>query len=131
MLSVTAVMRSRVVLAAVSCGACVVSCSIGEDCNHSCPIGSFAVTVPVDRLSDVASVEVTGPCSPDNTVSGFPPQVFFFRVSGEGVCQVTVSFRSGVPDLVKDVPLAKARGGGCRSVVYAQGDVSVAESAPV
>ena len=94
MRSLTAVMRSQVLLAALSCCAGVVSCHAGENCHHACPIGSFAVTVPEDRSSDVASIEVTGPCTPEKGI-GNHPQVYFFTVTGEGVCQVTASFRSG------------------------------------
>jgi hypothetical protein len=125
----TAVIGAKLVLACFWWCACVVSC---QDCNHSCPIGSFAVTVPEDRLSDVASVEVTGPCTPQ-TVTGSVPQVFFFAVTGEGVCHVTVSFRSGAPDFVRDVPLAKpkAKEGCCLNVPGAQGDVAVPEIGPM
>jgi hypothetical protein len=126
-----AVIGSQLVLASLLWCACVASCRGGEDCNHSCPLGSFAVDVPEDRLNDVASVEGTGPCSPE-TASGGAPQVFFFGVTGEGVCQVTVSFRSGAPDFVKNVLLAKPKSGCCLNVAYAQDyDVSVPEIGPI
>jgi len=127
----TAVMGSKFLLASLWCCACLISCSSGDDCNHSCPTGSFAVTVPEDRLSDVASVEGTGPCSPQ-TITGSPPQVFFFGVTGEGVCHITVSFRSGAPDFVSDVLLAKPKAGCCLNGAYAQdSDVIVPEIGPI
>jgi hypothetical protein len=65
-------------------------------------------------------------------VTGSPPQVFFFGVTGEGVCHITVSFRSGAPDFVSDVPLAKPKSGCCLTVAYAQeDDVIVPESRPI
>ena len=130
MRNLTAVMMSRLVLASLWCCACLASCRAGDDCHHSCPVGSFTVTVPEDRLSDVASVEVTGPCSPQ-TVSGGVPQVFFFSVTDEGVCQVTVSFRSGAPDFVKNVLIAKRKEECCLNAAYAQGDVTVPEIGPI
>jgi hypothetical protein len=76
-------------------------------------------------------VDVTGPCSskPDN---GSEPQVFFISVLEEGVCHVTVSFRSGAPDFVSDVQLAKPKGSGCcLTLAYAQDDVIVPELGPM
>ena len=51
-------------------------CSNGDDCHHSCPISSFAVDVPADRVYDVASITPTGPCA-SQFVTGFAPGVYF------------------------------------------------------
>ena len=69
-----------------------------------------------------------GPCGPE-MVTGSAPNIFFFYVDSEGICQITVSFRSGAPAFVSDVPLAKPKDGCCLSVAYAQGDVTVPELA--
>ena len=126
-------MGRSLVSAVLGWSLCLVSCngSTGDDCHHSCPLGSFVVTVPQDRLNDVASVQATGPCAQE-TVTGSAPQFFYFGVNGEGVCRITVSFRSGVPDFVKDVQSAKPHEGCCPNVAYPQeGNVTVPESVRV
>jgi len=99
------------VLSAAFAATLAVGCS-NEDCNHSCPINDFTVDVPKDRVSDVAAVTPTGPCEPE-PVSGSPPGVYFFTVTGVGVCHLTVTFRSGAPDFVADVKSAPNSGPCC------------------
>jgi hypothetical protein len=84
----------------------------GVDCHHSCPISSFAVDVPSDRVDDVASVTPTGACRSES-VTGSTPGVYFFSVTGDGVCQVTISFRSGAPDFVASVNVIPNAGPCC------------------
>jgi hypothetical protein len=48
------------------------------------------------------------------------------------VCHVTVSFASGAPEFVTDVPLVKPKAGCCLTVAYAQvNDVIVPEIGPI
>ena len=99
----------------------------GTDCHHSCPISSFAVDVPTDRVDDVASVTPTGPCGPES-VTGSASGVYFFSVTGDGVCQVTISFRSGAPDFVASVNVVPNAGPCCVGQPTAdKGSISVPE----
>ena len=117
----------RLILASFLGCTYLASCGTGDDCQHSCPVGSFAVIVPEDRLSDVVSVEVSGPCSRQTFAD---PQKFYFSVSDEGVCHVTVSFRSS-PDFVSHVQLAKSNTGCCSNVAHAAGNVTVPENSTI
>jgi hypothetical protein len=99
----------------------------GADCHHSCPISTFALDVPADRVDDVASVTPTGPCASES-VSGSALGVYFFRVTGDGVCQVTISFRSGAPDFVASVNVIPNAGPCCVGQPTAEkGSISVPE----
>src|SRR5262245_3486804 len=91
------------------CGATagIVSCSSSDgDCGDALeesPTNVFKLTLPSDRVSDVASVTASGPCTLLNAAPGkawFDPsgRTYWFYPSGEGVCRITVSFRSGAPD---------------------------------
>ena len=103
----------------------VVGCSEGANCNHSCPISDFAVIVPTDRIDDVASITPTGPCTSESA-TGFAPGVYFFYVTGDGVCPITVSFRSGAPDFVASVSIVPNAGPCCVGQPTAEkGNISV------
>jgi|SRR3954470_20678272 hypothetical protein len=103
-------------LLAVGCGA---------DCHHSCPISNFAVDVPADRVDDVASVTPTGPCRSES-VTGSAPGIYFVSVTGNGTCQIAVSFRSGAPDFVASVSIVPNPGPCCVGQPAAQqGIISV------
>jgi len=102
-----------------------------DDCQHSCPIGSFDVIVPKDRVSDVADVSVIGPCSPDDAVSGFPPGNYFFRVTDVGTCHVLVRWLTGAPSFVGEMPLVYPPGPCCTSVPMAmESTLQVPEPGP-
>ena len=98
----------------IACLFLAVGCSDGaaDDCRHSCPVSSFAVDVPADRVGDVASVTPAGPCN-SQSVTGSASGVYFFSVFGDGVCQITVSFRSGAPDFVASVDIVPNAGPCC------------------
>jgi len=99
----------------------------GADCHHSCPISGFAVDVPADRVDDVASITPGGPCNSES-VTGSAPGVYFFSVTGDGVCQITASFRSGAPDFVTTVNIVPNAGPCCVGQPTAQrGNISVPE----
>jgi hypothetical protein len=101
--------------------------SVDADCHHSCPISGFAVVVPADRVDDVASVTPGGPCN-SQSVTGSAPGVYFFSVTEDGVCQITVSFRSGAPDFVASLGIVPNAGPCCVGQPTAQGgDISVPE----
>jgi hypothetical protein len=82
------------------------------DCHGSCPGSFFDVVVPADREDDVASVISVGPCR-WLSVTGAAPGVYVFSVTDDGVCKVTVSFRSGAPDFVGSVTVAPNAGPCC------------------
>lgn len=104
-----------------------VGCGEDANCNHSCPISGFAVIVPADRVGDVASVTPTGPCM-SYSVAGSQPGVYFFSVTGDGVCQITVSFRSGAADFVASVNIVPNAGPCCVGQPTAEkGTISVPE----
>jgi hypothetical protein len=107
----------------------VVGCSngVGADCHHSCPIDGFVVEVPADRVEDVSSVTPAGPCGPQS-VEGSAPGYYFFSVTGDGVCQIVVSFRSGAPNFVASVNIVPNAGPCCVGQPTAQqGSISVPE----
>jgi hypothetical protein len=111
---------ARSALFAVSMGAAaLLGCDSGADCRHSCPISSFVVDVPADRVDDVASVTPAGPCVSES-VTGAAPGLHFFSVRDDGVCQITVSFRSGAPDFVGSVSIAPYPGPCCVGQPMAQ-----------
>jgi hypothetical protein len=118
---------ARSTLFAVSIGAAaLLACGWGAECPYSCPGSSgFVVIVPADRANDVASVTSTGPCS-SYSVSGSAPGLYFFGVTDDGVCQVTVSFRSGAPNFVGSVNIAPNAGPCCVGQATVQGDESIA-----
>lgn len=106
-----------------------VACSdgAGADCHHSCPIGGFAVDVPADRVDDVASITPAGPCK-SQSVTGSGRDVYFFNVTGDGVCQITVSFRSGAPDFIASIDIVPNAGPCCVGQPTPQkGSISVPE----
>jgi hypothetical protein len=104
-----------------------IGCTSSADCHHSCPISSFALDVPADRVDDVASVTPTGPCTPES-VTGSAPGLYFFSVTGNGVCQIMVSFQSGAPDFVASVSIVPNPGPCCVGQPTAQEtDISVPE----
>ena len=114
-------------LAALAIASLFLAVGCGPDCNHSCPISRFAVDVPADRVDDVASVIPTGPCGSES-VTGSAPGIYFFTVTGNGVCQITVSFRSGAPDFVASVSIGPSAGPCCKGQSVAQtGTISVPE----
>lgn len=97
------------------------------DCHHSCPISTFVVDVPADRLDDVASVTAAGPCI-SQSVTGSAPGIYFFSATGDGVCHVTVSFHSGAPDFMGSVTIAPNAGPCCVGQPTAQSEsISVPE----
>jgi hypothetical protein len=99
----------------------------GTDCHHSCPISSFVVEVPADRVDDVASVTPTGPCRSES-VTGSAPGVYFVSVTGDGICQVAIAFRSGAPDFVASINIVPNAGPCCVGQPTAEkGSVSVPE----
>jgi hypothetical protein len=107
------------------------SVGVGTDCHHSCPISSFAVEVPTDRVDDVASVTPIGPCGPES-VTRAAPGVYFFGVTGDGVCQVTISFRNGAPDFVASVNVVPNAGPCCvGQPTVEKGSISVPEAGSV
>ncbi len=113
-------LAARSALFAASMGAAaLLGCDSGPDCRHSCPVSDFAVNVPGDRVGDVASVTSAGPCG-SQTVTGAAPGLYFFSVTDVGVCQVTVSFRSGAPDFVGSVSIAPYPGPCCVGQATAQ-----------
>ena len=78
-------------------------------------------------MDDVASVTPTGPCASES-VSGSALGVYFFSVTGDGVCQVTISFRSGAPDFVASVNVIPNAGPCCVGQPMAEkGSISVPE----
>ena len=114
-------------LVALALASLFLAVGCGPDCNHSCPISSFAVDVPADRVDDVASVTPMGQCTAD-PFSGSAPGIYFFTVTGNGVCQITVSFKSGAPDFVASVSIVPSAGPCCKGQPAAQtGSISVPE----
>lgn len=85
----------------------------GDDIRHSCPVSRFALTVPKDRVTDVASVTPTGPCGDDVAVFPMSPEFLYFLAQGVGVCRVTVTFTSGEPDFVAEVKITDNPGPDC------------------
>jgi hypothetical protein len=121
---------ARSALFAVSMGAAVLL-GCHSDCPFDCPISDFVVDVPADRVSDVASVTSAGPCVSES-VTGAAQGLYFFSVRDDGVCQVTVSFRSGAPDFVGNVTIAPSPGPCCTGQPVAQSrDIFVPELGPV
>jgi hypothetical protein len=108
-IAVPSKLRWILLIAGLSCGSSTVG---SDDCHHSCPISSFAIDVPKSRVSDVAAVTPIGPCAPEQVV-GSEAGVYFFRVTGTGVCHLTVSFQSGAPDFVTDVNITPNPGPCC------------------
>jgi hypothetical protein len=79
-------------------------------------------------VSDVAAVAPTGPCEPEQV---YQAGVYFFRVTGVGVCHLSVSFRSGAPDFVTEVKITPNPGPCCVGEPAAETSaVAVPESGP-
>lgn len=104
---------------AVSIASLVVGCagngtdnSNNVQCPRTCPPSVFSADVPADRAADVASVTSAGPCA-SVSVAGAAPGFYFFRTTGEGLCQVTISFKSGAPAFVGSMNIVPSSGPCC------------------
>jgi hypothetical protein len=83
----------------------------------------LVVDIPQDHLKDVAAIAFTGPCE--------QVQRGQYRLTGAGVCRITVSFLSGAPDYVTDVKITSNPGPCCAGQLIADPSfVDVPESAP-
>jgi hypothetical protein len=108
--------------------AALFGCDWGARCAHSCPVSTVAVNVPADRVSDVDSVTSAGPCQSADSVDGFRPGLYFFSPTGDGVCQITVLFRSGAPNFVGSVGIAPNPGPCCvGQATFQNADINVPE----
>jgi hypothetical protein len=93
-----------------------------------CPVSTFDVDVPKDRVTDTGPVAASGPCQ---APSVYPAATYTFIVTGMGVCHVTVHFQSGAPDFVTDMKITRSPPGCCGNAPVAETTVVyVPESGP-